>query len=82
MFHLSRKFAFSTAMAAGIMGSVLLTGCGTSSAGLTGSKHQTMTGVSETGYPGGQPKDKGSPALASSSEQVNSDPGKPKVPKP
>jgi hypothetical protein len=59
----------------------LLTGCGTSTRGPNGSKHQTNTGVSETGYPGGQPKDAGSPALASSSEKDHSDPGKPKVPK-
>ncbi|MES1257071.1 MAG: hypothetical protein ABUS51_01525 [Acidobacteriota bacterium] len=59
----------------------LFTGCGTSSSGPNGSKHQTSTGVSETGYPGGQPKDAGSPALASSSEKDHSDSGKPKVPK-
>jgi hypothetical protein len=64
-----------------LVGAALLTACGTSSSGLTGSKHQTMTGVSETGYPGGQPTDKASPALASSSEQLRSDAGKPKVPK-
>jgi hypothetical protein len=57
----------------------LLVGCGTSSAGPTGSKHQTMTGVSESGYPGGQPKDAQSPALSSTSEQEHSNPG-PKVP--
>lgn len=56
-----------------------LTGCGTSSSGPTGSKHQTMTGVSESGYPGGQPKDAESPALSSTSEQEHSSPG-PKVP--
>ena len=43
-------------------------GCGVSSQGQDGSKHQTMTGVSPSGYPAGQPKDAGSPALASSSE--------------
>ena len=43
--------------------------CGTSSPGPAGSKHQTATGVSETGYPGGQPKDAQSPALSSSTEQ-------------
>jgi ABC-type oligopeptide transport system substrate-binding subunit len=57
----------------------LLAGCGTSSPGLTGSKHQTMTGVSESGYPGGQPKDAEAPALASTTEQEHSNPG-PKVP--
>ena len=46
-----------------------LAGCGTSTTGPDGSKHQTMTGVSETGYPGGQPKDAESPALSSSTEQ-------------
>jgi hypothetical protein len=40
--------------------------------------HQTMTGVSESGYPGGKPRDAESPALASSSEQEYSKPG-PKV---
>ena len=40
--------------------------CGTAS---PGSKHQTQTGVSESGYPGGQPTDKESPALGSSTEQ-------------
>ncbi len=59
----------------------LLSGCGTSSAGMNGSKHQTATGVSETGYPGGAPADATSPALGSSSEQKHSDAGKPKVPK-
>ena len=39
-----------------------------------------MTGVSESGYPGGAPKDAESPALASSSEQANSHAGAPKVP--
>jgi hypothetical protein len=47
----------------------LLIGCGTSTTGADGSKHQTQTGVSETGYPGGQPVDAESPALSSSSEQ-------------
>ena len=46
-----------------------LMSCGTSTTGPDGSKHQTQTGVSETGYPGGQPKDAESPALSSSSEQ-------------
>jgi hypothetical protein len=44
-------------------------GCGTSTLGPDGSKHQTRTGVSETGYPGGQPPDAESPALGSSTEQ-------------
>jgi hypothetical protein len=46
----------------------LLTGCGVSSPGPDGSKHNTMTGVAPSGYPAGHPKDAGSPALASSSE--------------
>jgi hypothetical protein len=46
-----------------------LAGCGISSLGPDGSRHQTATGVSETGYPGGQPVDSESPALSSSSEQ-------------
>jgi hypothetical protein len=69
------------AVAGGILMAGLLTGCGTSTSGLTWSRHQTMTGVSETGYPGGQPKDAESPALSSSTEQKYSDSGKPKVPK-
>ena len=47
----------------------LLIGCGTSSTGpFGGSKHQAETGVSASGYPAGEPKDAGSPALASSTE--------------
>ena len=75
-----RKLLAITACAVGLITAALLTGCGESSGGMTGSKHQTMTGVSESGYPGGSPKDAESPALASSSEQANSDPGKPKIP--
>jgi len=45
-----------------------LTGCGISSLGPDGSRHQTATGVSETGYPGGQPVDPQSPALSTSTE--------------
>jgi len=33
-----------------------------------GSKQHDVTGVSASGYPAGEPKDAGSPALASSSE--------------
>ena len=76
-----QKIAAPVALASAVLAAGLLTGCGTSSSGLTGSKHQTMTGVSETGYPGGNAKDAESPALASSSEQAHSDAGKPKVPK-
>jgi hypothetical protein len=45
-------------------------GCGTSSTGPDGgSKFQTANGISgSSGYPAQQPKDAGSPALASSSE--------------
>ena len=47
----------------------LLTGCGTTTTGpLGGSKANLMTGVSQSGYPAGQPAYAGSPALASSSE--------------
>ena len=51
-----------------------LVGCGISSLGPDGSRHQTATGVSETGYPGGQPADAGSPALSSSTEQKYASP--------
>jgi len=44
-------------------------GCSISTLGPEGSRHQTATGVSETGYPGGQPVDPQSPALSSSTEQ-------------
>ena len=58
----------------------MLAGCGTSTTGPDGgSKAQTMSGVSPSGYPGGHPKDAESPALGSSSEQAHSQPG-PKVP--
>ncbi len=47
----------------------LLIGCGTSTTGPEGgSKHQTATGVSASGYPAGQPRDAGSPSLGSSTE--------------
>jgi hypothetical protein len=47
----------------------LLVGCGTSSTEPGGgSKNQAETGVSDSGYPAGEPKDAGSPALASSTE--------------
>jgi hypothetical protein len=49
-------------------------GCGISSLGQDGSRHQTSTGVSETGYPGGQPTDAQSPALSSSTEQKYASP--------
>jgi hypothetical protein len=50
---------------AALLAAGFLVGCGTSS---DGSKEQASTGVSSSGYPGGQPKDAGSPALASSTE--------------
>ena len=62
-----------------LLGAGLLAGCGTSSFGPDGSRQETQTGISPSGYPAGQPKDAESPALASSSEQDNSKPG-PKVP--
>jgi hypothetical protein len=70
----SKMIASAAVLAAG-----LLIGCGTSTPGPDGSKAETMSGVSESGYPGGHPKDAQSPALASSSEQENSVP-RPKVP--
>lgn len=46
-----------------------LTGCQTSTTSpVGGSKGQTTTGISSSGYPAGEPKDAGSPALASSTE--------------
>jgi hypothetical protein len=53
-----------------------LTGCGMSTMGPDGSRHQTATGVSETGYPGGQPVDAESPALSTSTEQKYTVPAK------
>jgi hypothetical protein len=74
-----RKMFSKTIAIFALLTAGFLAGCGTSSSGPAGSKHQTMTGVSESGYPGGQPKDAESPALASSTEQDHSNPG-PKVP--
>jgi len=52
--------------AAVLLSVALLAGCGTAS---DDSKQQASTGISpQTGYPAGQPKDPGSPALASSTE--------------
>jgi hypothetical protein len=54
---------------AALLAAGFLIGCGTSSTEPGGgSKRQIATGVSSSGYPGGEPKDPGSPALASSSE--------------
>lgn len=75
---IGKMFPKSIALAA-VVAAGFLTSCGTSTTGPDGSKHETMTGVSPSGYPAGQPKDAESPALASSSEQENSNPG-PKVP--
>jgi hypothetical protein len=56
-------------LAAAILMAGILAGCGTSTFGPDGgSPAQTMTGVSPSGYPGGQPTYAGSPALGSSSE--------------
>lgn len=66
----------ATLATAAILTAGLLTSCGTSS---PDSREQTRTGVTPTGYPGGQPKDAQSPALSSSTEQEHSNPG-PKVP--
>ena len=63
--NMLQKLGFSALLLA----AVFLTGCGMSSPGPDGSRHQTETGVSETGYPGGQPADAESPALSSSAEQ-------------
>jgi hypothetical protein len=63
------KMIRKTIATAALIGAGLLIGCGTSTTGPDGgSKAQTATGVSESGYPAGQPKDAGSPALASSTE--------------
>jgi hypothetical protein len=56
-------------VAASLLAAALLIGCGTSSWGPDGgSRANTMTGVSASGYPAGQPTDPGSPALGSSTE--------------
>lgn len=47
----------------------LLAGCGTATTEPGGgSKAQATTGISESGYPAGQPTNAGSPALGSSTE--------------
>lgn len=65
-----RKIMFRNIIGIGtLLTAGLLIGCGTSSTGPEGgSKHQAETGVSVSGYPAGEPKDAGSPALASSTE--------------
>jgi hypothetical protein len=44
----------------------LLSFCGGCGWGTPESKHNSMTGVSESGYPKGEPADAGSPAIGSS----------------
>jgi len=59
----------TTIRVAALLTAGFLIGCGTSSTEPEGgSKLQAETGVSSSGYPAGQPKDAGSPALASSTE--------------
>jgi hypothetical protein len=54
---------------AAVLTAVCLIGCGVGSTEPGGgSKAQASTGVSASGYPAGEPKDGGSPALASSTE--------------
>jgi hypothetical protein len=61
--------AFKLSAATSLLAIGLLTGCGTSTTGPEGgSKANLMTGVSQSGYPAGQPAYAGSPALASSTE--------------
>jgi hypothetical protein len=56
-------------LAATLLMAGILAGCGTSTFGPDGgSRANTMTGVSMSGYPAGQPTDPGSPSLGSSSE--------------
>lgn len=52
-----------------LLTAAFLVGCGVSTFGPDGSRHQTENGISETGYPGGHPVDPESPALSSSTEQ-------------
>jgi len=65
---------------AALAAAALLAGCGTSTFGPEGgSRSNTMTGVSASGYPGGKPMYAGSPALASSTEvQYSRDAGEAK----
>ena len=56
-------------LAAALLMAGTLAGCGTSTFGPDGgSRANTMTGVSMSGYPAGQPTDAGSPSLGSSTE--------------
>src|SRR3954468_24196954 len=63
------KMFRKTIAAIALLTAGLMIGCGTSSTGPDGgSKQQAATGISSSGYPKGEPKDAGSPALASSTE--------------
>jgi hypothetical protein len=67
---MSKNALCNLILAATLLMAGILAGCSTSTFGPDGgSRSQTMTGVSMSGYPGGQPTYAGSPALASSSEQ-------------
>jgi ABC-type glycerol-3-phosphate transport system substrate-binding protein len=64
------KMLRKTIVAVALAAAALLAGCGTSTTSPDGgSWQQTNTGVSSSGYPAGEPKDKNSPALASSTEE-------------
>ena len=63
--HMRQKLGISALL----LTAGFLTGCGISTWGPDGSRHQTQTGTAGTGYPGGQPADAESPALSSSNEQ-------------
>jgi len=66
---MTKNMTRNLTLAASLLMAGILAGCGTSTFGPEGgSRSQTMTGVSMSGYPGGQPAYAGSPALASSSE--------------
>jgi hypothetical protein len=66
---MSRKMFRKIMGIAALLTAGLSAGCGVSSTGPDGgSKMQTQTGVSSSGYPASEPKDAGSPALASSTE--------------
>lgn len=68
--NLTRVATLITAGLMVVLLSVFSMSCGVSSEGPDGSKHNTMTGVSPSGYPhnDAQSNDPGSPALSSSSE--------------
>ena len=52
-----------------LIGISLLTFCGGCGWATPESKHNSMTGVSESGYPKGQPADPGSPAMGVAAEK-------------